>query len=86
MEAQKREKKSCFVELGSAKLVFEPGKRLETSVKKHPCADCHFCQFCSDSRCSACQCERKRPGGSLSRELSLCEQIRLHDKLDEETS
>jgi len=86
MEAQKRVKKSCFVELGSAKLVFEPGKGRETSVKKHPCADCHFCQFCSDNRCSACRCEKKRPEGSLSRKLSLCEQTRLYGKINEETS
>jgi hypothetical protein len=22
--------------------------------KKHPCQDCHFCQWCSDNRCSLC--------------------------------
>jgi hypothetical protein len=22
--------------------------------KKHPCPDCHFCQWCSDNRCSLC--------------------------------
>ena len=22
--------------------------------KKYPCADCHFCQWCSDNRCSLC--------------------------------
>jgi hypothetical protein len=34
--------------------------------KKHPCPDCSFCQFCSDSRCSMClgtgckkKCDRK---------------------------
>jgi hypothetical protein len=23
--------------------------------KKHPCPDCHFCQWCSDSRCNLCR-------------------------------
>lgn len=22
--------------------------------QKHPCPDCHFCQLCSDERCSRC--------------------------------
>ncbi|NWF56831.1 MAG: hypothetical protein HXY45_18760 [Syntrophaceae bacterium] len=24
-------------------------------AKKHPCPDCYFCQFCSDSRCGLCR-------------------------------
>lgn len=28
-------------------------------AKKHPCPDCYFCQWCSDSRCGLC---RKIPG------------------------
>ncbi len=27
-------------------------------VKKHPCPDCHDCQWCGDERCELC---RKRP-------------------------
>jgi len=27
--------------------------------KKHPCPDCTFCQWCSDSRCNMCLRERK---------------------------
>ncbi len=23
--------------------------------QKHPCPDCNFCQWCSDSRCSLCR-------------------------------
>jgi len=26
----------------------------ESKDKKHPCPDCKFCQWCSDSRCSLC--------------------------------
>ena len=86
MGAHKRVKEGCFVELGNAKLVFEPGKGRETSVKKHPCSDCHFCQFCSDSRCAACHGgkggEKEAPG----RKLSIREQIRLYDAINDETS
>ena len=86
MGAHKRVKEGCFVELGSAKLVFEPGEGRENSVKKHPCADCHFCQFCSDSRCAACHGGKGRPAGSLCRKLSIREQIQLYDAINEETS
>lgn len=86
MDAQRREKKGCFVELGSAKLVFEPGRARETSMKKHCCADCYYCQFCSDSRCSACLGEKNRREGPMSRKLSLREQIRLYDKINKKTS
>ncbi|MEW6108423.1 MAG: hypothetical protein AB1632_04530 [Nitrospirota bacterium] len=24
------------------------------SIKKHPCPDCSFCQYCSSTRCSLC--------------------------------
>jgi hypothetical protein len=23
-------------------------------LKKHPCEDCYFCQWCSDNRCDLC--------------------------------
>jgi len=26
-----------------------------SEAKKHPCADCYFCQWCSDSRCGLCR-------------------------------
>ena len=26
-----------------------------TTAKKHPCPDCYFCQWCSDSRCGLCR-------------------------------
>lgn len=86
MDAQGREKRGCFVELGSAKLVFEPGRARQTSVKKHRCADCYCCQFCSDNRCNACLGEKNRREGPMTRKLSLREQIRLYDKINNKTS
>lgn len=29
--------------------------------KKHPCPDCHFCQWCSDNRCGLCLGGTARP-------------------------
>ena len=45
--------------------------------KKHPCPDCHFCQFCSDSRCNPCRATGKKP-----RKLSMAEQIELFEELN----
>jgi len=33
--------------------VYVPEKTQE-SIKKHPCKECYFCQFCSDDRCRVC--------------------------------
>lgn len=49
-------------------------------VKKHPCPDCHFCQFCSETRCNAC-----RGKGSVVKKMSLQEQIDLFNKLNPST-
>ncbi|OGV72254.1 MAG: hypothetical protein A3K19_21625 [Lentisphaerae bacterium RIFOXYB12_FULL_65_16] len=42
--------------------------------KKHDCADCQFCQWCTDDRCAACRsggecCKRKAPVG-VKRQVS----------------
>jgi hypothetical protein len=50
------------------------------SAKKHPCPDCGFCQWCSDDRCRLCL-NRK---GCGRRKLSLAEQIRLYDSLNQD--
>ena len=26
----------------------------DAGLKKHPCEDCYFCQWCSDNRCDLC--------------------------------
>ena len=26
----------------------------DVGAKKHPCADCHSCQWCADERCALC--------------------------------
>ncbi|HEY3448597.1 MAG TPA: hypothetical protein VGK67_19730 [Myxococcales bacterium] len=42
-------------------LVYVPD---EGGAKKHPCRDCHFCQWCSDDRCGMCRKTGPRnPGG-----------------------
>ncbi|MFZ3209757.1 MAG: hypothetical protein WA140_13155 [Geobacteraceae bacterium] len=47
------------------------------SEKKHPCPDCHFCQWCSDDRCRLCRGERV-----CRRKLSLQEQIALYEAVN----
>ena len=46
-------------------------------TKKHPCPDCHHCQWCGDDRCRLCLkpvCHRK---------LSLAEQIELYERINQ---
>ncbi len=47
--------------------------------KKHACPDCHFCQFCGDSRCNACRSGKTK--GNCTK-LSFSEQIRLYDEVN----
>ncbi len=47
--------------------------------KKHPCKDCHSCQFCSDSRCGVC-----RAGKKCRKRLSTEEQIAMYEKLNQD--
>jgi hypothetical protein len=37
---------------GVTGLVYVPDE--DEGAKKHPCPDCHFCQWCSDNRCELC--------------------------------
>jgi hypothetical protein len=48
--------------------------------KKHPCPDCQFCQWCSDTRCGACLGH----GRSCRKKLSIAEQIELYEKVNRE--
>ena len=47
------------------------------SLKKHPCSDCHFCQWCSEDRCRLC---RKKP--PAKKHLSMKEQIAFYNQLN----
>jgi len=51
------------------------------SFKKHPCPDCNFCQFCSETRCNAC-----RGKGSIAKKMTIREQIELFEKLNPGTN
>ncbi|MCU0848207.1 MAG: hypothetical protein MUD12_09995 [Spirochaetes bacterium] len=49
----------AFVEIkGFPGRLFVPDENVD---KKHPCADCFACQFCSDERCGLCL--SKKHGG-----------------------
>jgi len=45
--------------------------------KKHPCPDCSFCQFCSETRCRACRCKNKKKC-----KMSTLEQIALFEEIN----
>lgn len=47
--------------------------------KKHNCPDCLMCQMCSPARCSACRSGHNRP-----RQLSVSEQIRRFEELNQD--
>ncbi|HAA05753.1 MAG TPA: hypothetical protein DCE18_20645 [Syntrophobacteraceae bacterium] len=54
-------------------------------TSKHPCADCHCCQFCSDARCHAC---RAAAGGreDAPAKLSIREQIDCYNRINRKAS
>jgi len=45
--------------------------------KKHPCADCHACQWCSEERCRMCL-----KAATCRKKLSMAEQIALYEELN----
>ena len=51
-------------------------------VKKKPCADCTFCQWCGDDRCRLCR--ERRP--AVGRKLSSGEQIALYEAVNAGTT
>jgi len=67
------------MKVSSQRFIYKDGLRFEVTPdgllyapegapggKKHPCPDCHFCQWCADSRCDAClqPCSRKEKKGT----------------------
>jgi hypothetical protein len=55
----------------------------EENLKKHPCPDCTFCQWCSDDRCRQCL---KHSGCCRRKKLSISEQIALYNSLNPDPS
>jgi len=46
--------------------------------QKHPCPDCHHCQWCGDDRCRLC----RQTSSGCRRKLSMAEQIALYERLN----
>jgi len=46
--------------------------------KKHPCPDCHHCQWCSDDRCRLCL------RTACCKKMSIAEQIELYEQLNQD--
>lgn len=51
----------------------------EAKKKKHPCKDCHNCQFCSDTRCGVCFGQKKR-----KKQVSLEDQLAIYKALNKD--
>lgn len=51
----------------------------EGAERKHSCPDCHFCQFCSETRCRAC-----RSTTPCGKKLSISEQLALNDRVNQD--
>ncbi|MEW6356810.1 MAG: hypothetical protein AB1696_10810 [Planctomycetota bacterium] len=52
------------------------GRRNRRSTK-HPCKECGFCQWCSDSRCDVCRGTKCKFSG-----MSFEEQIAIYDRIN----
>ncbi|GKT09691.1 hypothetical protein DSTSK_29960 [Desulforhabdus sp. TSK] len=74
--------KDRFSPVGGMRLVYDPGMKSCEGMKKHPCRDCHSCQFCSDARCHSCRGKKGTSKDILSRKLSLCEQIQVYEAIN----
>jgi hypothetical protein len=74
---------SRFVALAGVEKVYEPNADAGPVARKHPCPDCHFCQSCSDSRCQACRGDKNGRRVCGGRKLSVVEQIRLYDRIND---
>jgi|GEM_PF-385245 len=82
MDCKKLSGECRFRPLAGMLMVYEPGGAVTEELKKHPCADCHFCQQCSDVRCEACRRQRISFEKRRGRKLSLREQAQLFQKIN----
>jgi hypothetical protein len=85
MEEKNSSHDSHFVTVAGLQQVYQPATGSTAEAKKHPCKDCHFCQFCSDARC--CSCRGKQDGNAKApgRKLSIKEQIALYEQINRKT-
>ncbi|MGV8073838.1 MAG: hypothetical protein AB2L11_04695 [Syntrophobacteraceae bacterium] len=82
METKQSEPNRCFTPVSGMTMVYEPGCGVKQTAKKHPCPDCHYCQYCSESRCNSCRGKKNTPATGRRRKLSLHEQILLFEEIN----
>jgi hypothetical protein len=82
MEEQNSSHESQFVTVAGLQRVYEPAIGRSGEAKKHPCKDCHFCQFCSDARCCSCRSKQDGNAKAPNRKLSIREQIALYEQIN----
>lgn len=71
-----------FHSVAGVKMVFDPADTQSGCRQKHKCADCHFCQGCSESRCQTCRGGKSSCLGASGHKLSIREQIRLYEQIN----
>ncbi len=50
------------------------------AAKKHPCADCYHCQWCSDNRCELCLQGKSKETKSTRPVIIPIESLRKRDR------
>lgn len=71
-----------FVALAGLKRVYEPARVSFGLAPKHPCPDCHCCQYCSDARCHTCQSGYAAVRSNARPKMSIREQIATYDRIN----
>lgn len=82
MGSQKTTDESCFISVAGMNRVYDPACNRRKQPQKHPCKDCHFCQFCSDARCQSCRTGTDQVNDVSSEKLSFREQILLYERIN----
>jgi len=73
-----------FISIGGLN-VYSPAMSDSRAAQKHPCPDCHFCQFCSDIRCQSCRGAEKGSACSAAGKSSDSEPVTLSEYNGAET-
>lgn len=83
-ESRDKFKELKFISIGGLK-VYSPALSDGRREQKHSCPDCHFCQFCSDTRCQSCRGGEKPSACHAAGKSSGVESVALFDDNRAET-
>ena len=75
LNAECRLKNSTIHAPNSAFIINNMHNCCKAGQKKHPCPDCHFCQFCAEIRCIACRRKKQNPKLTTEQQIDRFEEI-----------